>query len=92
MAKANLEDPIIPQDRRRTNEDDFFKGMFEDFQSTMGESMNTDAFNPDAVIDGMMEQLLSKELMYEPMKQVTEKFPKWLEDQKCTISPEEYKQ
>mmetsp|Transcript_29141 Transcript_29141/g.65239 ORF Transcript_29141/g.65239 Transcript_29141/m.65239 type:complete len:320 (+) Transcript_29141:191-1150(+) len=30
------------------------------------------------VVDGMMKQLLSKDLMYEPMKQVCEKYPEWL--------------
>lgn len=40
---------------------------------------NSDA-NADAVLNGMMEQLLSKELMYEPMKQVAERFPQWLRE------------
>ncbi|OEU16866.1 Pex19 protein, partial [Fragilariopsis cylindrus CCMP1102] len=39
-----------------------------------------------------MEQLLSKELMYEPMKQVTEKFPLWLEQNKNKISEKEWNQ
>jgi peroxin-19 len=36
-------------------------------------------FNPDDIVDGMMEQLLSKDLMYEPMKQVADRYPAWLE-------------
>jgi peroxin-19 len=52
-----------------------------------GEGGDTDDF-----MDGMMEQLLSKELMYEPMKQVTEKFPAWLESKKVELSPEEWDQ
>lgn len=35
-------------------------------------------FNPDDIVDGMMEQLLSKDLMYEPMKQVADRYPAWL--------------
>mmetsp|Transcript_20451 Transcript_20451/g.42030 ORF Transcript_20451/g.42030 Transcript_20451/m.42030 type:complete len:366 (-) Transcript_20451:52-1149(-) len=50
-----------------------------------GSPLDTDNF-----MDGMMEELLSKELMYEPMKQVTEKFPSWLEAQKGKLSPEEW--
>ncbi|KAL3907110.1 MAG: hypothetical protein SGILL_009004 [Bacillariaceae sp.] len=46
-------------------------------------------FNPDSFMDGMMEQLLSKEVMYEPVKQVTEKFPGWLESHKEDLSQEE---
>ena len=30
------------------------------------------------VIDGVMRQLLSKDLMYDPTKQVCDKFPEWL--------------
>jgi peroxin-19 len=46
-------------------------------------------FNPDEFMDGMMEQLLSKEIMYEPMKQVCEKFPQWLESHMEQLSTEE---
>jgi signal recognition particle GTPase len=30
------------------------------------------------VIDGVMRQLLSKDLMYEPTKEICQKFPEWL--------------
>jgi len=46
--------------------------------------------NADAVIDGMMEQLLSKDLMYEPIQQVAERFPRWLQEQQHTLSPTDY--
>ncbi len=49
-------------------------------------------FNTDHFMEGMMEQLLSKELMYEPMKQVTDKFPEWLASKKGELSAEEWKQ
>lgn len=51
-----------------------------------------DNVDPDAFMEGMMEQLLSKELMYEPMKQVTDKFPAWLQQHKATLSLEEWEQ
>jgi peroxin-19 len=44
----------------------------------------------DDMIDGMMQQLLTKDLMYEPIKEVTAKFPKWLEDNRQVLSEEEY--
>jgi peroxin-19 len=47
-------------------------------------------FDADAVIDGMMEQLVSKDLMYEPIKQVASCFPKWLRENKGKISEVEY--
>jgi peroxin-19 len=46
--------------------------------------------NTDDFVDGMMEQLLSKELMYEPMKQVVEKFPAWLEAKQSELSEDEW--
>jgi peroxin-19 len=45
----------------------------------------------DQVIDGMMRQLLSKELMYDPMKQVCKKYPMWLAEAKAQLTDEEYK-
>jgi peroxin-19 len=68
------------------NEDDFLREM-------LGlQDGGSDDFNSDTVIDGMMEQLLSKDLMYEPMKQVTEKFPEWLETNKADLSPKDYQE
>lgn len=82
MAKADIGD---------VSEEEMLKGMFQGLQDT-GEDFNAESFNPDAVIDGMMEQLLSKDLMYTPMKQVTDKFPQWLEKNKDDLSVEEYQQ
>ena len=44
----------------------------------------------DEVIDGMMQQLLKKDLMYEPIVDVTNRFPKWLQDNQSALSEEEY--
>eukprot|EP00553_Chaetoceros_curvisetus_P005251 CAMPEP_0204617332 /NCGR_PEP_ID=MMETSP0717-20131115/4336_1 /ASSEMBLY_ACC=CAM_ASM_000666 /TAXON_ID=230516 /ORGANISM="Chaetoceros curvisetus" /LENGTH=339 /DNA_ID=CAMNT_0051630831 /DNA_START=17 /DNA_END=1033 /DNA_ORIENTATION=+ len=42
------------------------------------------------VMDGMMKQLLSKEFMYEPMKDICERFPSWLAENKDSLSPNDY--
>lgn len=50
--------------------------MMEDMMAefeTLGEKEDY-----NEVIDGVMRQLLSKDLMYEPTKQICEKFPEWL--------------
>ena len=44
----------------------------------------------DDVVNGMMKELLSKELMYEPMKQVNERFPRWLAESKPHLSDADY--
>lgn len=40
---------------------------------------------------GMMEQLTNKEILYEPMKELNDKFPDWLEKNKATTSSEDLK-
>ena len=42
------------------------------------------------VVDGVMKQLLDKELMYTPMKEVCSRYPKWLATNKERLSEEEY--
>ncbi|KAG0315272.1 Peroxisome chaperone and import receptor [Dissophora globulifera] len=42
------------------------------------------------VLEGMMEQLMSKDILYEPMLDLQQKYPQWLKDNKDKISAEEY--
>ena len=42
------------------------------------------------MMEGMMQSLLSKELLYTPMKDIAEKFPDWLADNRNKISEEEF--
>ena len=44
----------------------------------------------EGVVDGIMRQLLSKEIMHEPIKQVVEEFPRWLARKREALSREEY--
>lgn len=44
----------------------------------------------ESIVETMMQQLLSKEVLYEPMKEIGERYPKWLEDNKSKLSQEEY--
>jgi hypothetical protein len=76
MATASVKDEPTAADGADPDMDDLLK----EFEKLGGEDM----------IDGMMQQMLSKDLMYEPMKEVTAKFPKWLEDNKGSIPEEEY--
>ena len=69
-------------------EKDMLKSMMEELGG--GGLSGMDDFDSDALIDGMMEQLVSKDLMYEPMKQVADKFPDWLDKHRRTLSNEEY--
>ena len=42
------------------------------------------------IMDGMMRQLLSKDVMYDPMKQITAKFPEWLAEHEDSLPEEDY--
>jgi len=42
------------------------------------------------MMEGMMQSLLSKELLYPAMKDIADKFPDWLADNRSSISEEEY--
>lgn len=44
----------------------------------------------ESIVETMMQQLLSKEILHEPMKAIAERYPKWLEEHKATLTQEEY--
>jgi peroxin-19 len=83
MASANLNNDA--DDISSGGEEDMLKAMMKEF-----ENVADGGLNQDAMLDGMMQQLVSKEIMYEPMKQVTDRFPSWLEENKASLSEEEY--
>jgi hypothetical protein len=43
-----------------------------------------------SVVDGMMRQLLSKDIMHVPMKAIRDRFPEWLATHGAKLSPEAY--
>lgn len=45
----------------------------------------------ESIVETMMQQLLSKEILHEPMKEIGERYPKWLEEHKAELSQEDYK-
>jgi peroxin-19 len=44
----------------------------------------------ESIVETMMQQLLSKEILHDPMKEIGERYPKWLEDHKASLSTEDY--
>ena len=89
--QAKLDDPNINSAADGDGmEDEFLKNMM----SQLGEGFGGEdgGVNADALIDGVMEELLQKDLMYEPIKKVSEKFPEWLEKNKGKIPEEDYEQ
>jgi peroxin-19 len=44
----------------------------------------------DQIVENMLRQLLAKDLMYEPMSKVCDKYPEWLAEKYETLSQDEY--
>lgn len=44
----------------------------------------------ESMVETMMQQLLSKEVLHEPMKEIGERYPKWLEEHQSTLSKEDF--
>ncbi|XP_073111833.1 peroxisome biogenesis protein 19-2-like [Elaeis guineensis] len=44
----------------------------------------------ESIVETMMQQLLSKDILHEPMKEIGERYPKWLEEHKSRLTQEEY--
>ncbi|KAH6758962.1 peroxin 19-1 [Perilla frutescens var. frutescens] len=44
----------------------------------------------ESIVETMMQQLLSKEILHEPMREIGERYPTWLEENKAKLTDEEY--
>jgi len=49
-------------------------------------SLNDDAGNILPFMQEMMKQLLSKDILYTPVKELSDKYPAWLEEHKTALS------
>ena len=45
--------------------------------------------DPQGFLDGIMQQLLSKDVLYEPMRDIALKYPQWLESNRDALSAED---
>jgi peroxin-19 len=84
MSKDKVNDEGVGNEPSVTGEADMLESLMQGLGGDGGD------YNADAMIDGMMEQLMSKDLMYEPIKQFATSFPPWLEERRDTMSKEDY--
>ncbi|KAL4099555.1 hypothetical protein PRIC1_007358 [Phytophthora ramorum] len=68
------------------------EAMGEDMMSEMMKKFEEMGEKSDFqdLVDGMMQQLLSKDVMYDPMKQICERYPEWLAEKESLLSKEDY--
>ncbi|KAI4598639.1 Peroxisome chaperone and import receptor [Pestalotiopsis sp. 9143b] len=69
------------------SEDDFMAEMMKAMKDIPGADGSEEDFSK--VLMGMMEQLTNKEILYEPMRELNEKFPGWMEKNGETLNKED---
>jgi len=74
-----------------SNEDDMLAQMLKEMEKGNFPGMEGQGGEEDfnKMLMGMMEQLTHKEILYEPMKELHDKYPAWLESNKDTIKPQD---
>ena len=77
----DLNNPNIPEDQ-------VMEKMSNMFANVVKENQNNPMLNQ--MLDMMGAQFMSKELMYPPMIQLRDSYPKYLEENKSKLTPEEY--
>ena len=68
--------------------------MLNDLMSLLGSGLGEEGGDEgglNKMLMGMMEQLTNKEILYEPMRELHEQFPEWLEKNKDKVSDEDKK-
>jgi peroxin-19 len=86
----NIQQPesIPPTDNNTMDPTSFTDSSIQNLLNDISQMTSSSDANP--LIDTVMKQLLNKELMYQPMKEVCDRFPSWLARHKDSLSDEEY--
>ena len=74
-------------------QDDFLASLLKEMESNPSAFPAGDGNDEDfsKMLMGMMEQLTNKEILYEPMKELSDKFPAWMEENKGTVDDSDWK-
>eukprot|EP00002_Diphylleia_rotans_P029989 TRINITY_DN6133_c0_g1_i1.p1 TRINITY_DN6133_c0_g1~~TRINITY_DN6133_c0_g1_i1.p1 ORF type:complete len:278 (+),score=82.58 TRINITY_DN6133_c0_g1_i1:67-900(+) len=65
------------------DEESFMKQIQEQLEGLSGNS------GLQSAMEGMIKQLLTKDVLYEPMRDIAQKYPEWLERNRATLSPDD---
>ncbi|KAI9843269.1 MAG: Peroxisome chaperone and import receptor [Thelocarpon superellum] len=69
--------------------DDMLAEMLKQMQGAGFDGQSGGEEDFSKILLGMMEQLTNKEILYEPMKELNEKYPAWMETHRQTTSAED---
>ncbi|KAJ4357651.1 Peroxisome chaperone and import receptor [Didymosphaeria variabile] len=74
----------------KSSDDDILAQMLKEMESgNLGGEGGEEDFSK--ILMGMMEQLTNKEILYEPMKELNDKFPDWMEKNKGKVDAVDWK-
>ncbi|KAJ1953292.1 Peroxisome chaperone and import receptor, partial [Dispira parvispora] len=62
---------------------DMLKGMMDQMEGLL------EGQNFEQMMEGILEQIMTKDVLYEPMKELADKYPAWLEANRDTLSAED---
>ncbi|EPS74063.1 hypothetical protein M569_00699 [Genlisea aurea] len=66
------------------------EALVEEWAKQFGEMAGSQ--DMESIVETMMQQLLSKEILHEPMKEIAERYPIWLEQNKTKLTDVKYAQ
>jgi peroxin-19 len=73
-----------------SSQDDMLAQMLASMgEGGLGGDGNDEDFSK--ILMGMMEQLTNREILYEPMKELNDKFPKWMEENSSKVEADDLK-
>lgn len=73
-----------------SSQDDILAQMLKEMENGgFGGEGNDEDFSK--ILMGMMEQLTNKEILYEPMKELNDKYPKWMEENRSKVGEADLK-
>ncbi|KAG9558338.1 Pex19-domain-containing protein, partial [Aureobasidium melanogenum] len=72
-----------------SSQDDMLAQMLKDLEAGNFPAMDGDQGDFNSMLMGMMEQLVNKDILYEPMKELHDNFPDWLEKNKDSTSKQD---
>lgn len=88
MNRLNESKQEIDKEVLESGDDDFLAKMMKELESAMGSGSDGD-LDMSKLINDMLEQMASKEILYEPMKEMYDKYPAWLKENDAKITAEE---
>jgi peroxin-19 len=85
----------MPQPQGLDSMDELLNKFMAEFEQNAGNNNNNTANNGEIgadMIEKLMGQMLSKEYLYQPMKDIAERYPSWLDTNKDKLSVQEFEQ